>query len=39
MVAGGVIAEEFPARPGKACGYCGASRTCPARADGEQVYR
>lgn len=37
--ADGVIAEEFPARPGSACGYCGASRTCPARVDGEQVYR
>lgn len=38
VVAGGVIAEDFPARPGSACGYCGASRSCPAQADGEQVY-
>lgn len=38
-VAGGVIAEDFPARPGHACAYCAASRACPARPDGEQVYR
>ena len=36
-VADGVIAEGFPARPGLACGYCGASRACPARPDGQQV--
>ena len=36
-VAGAVIAERFPARPGRACNYCAASRACPGRPDGAQV--
>jgi len=33
----GVLAEEFPARPGSVCENCALSRCCPAQACGEQV--
>ncbi|MEP7054793.1 MAG: PD-(D/E)XK nuclease family protein, partial [Actinomycetota bacterium] len=36
-VADAMIAEEFPARPGKYCQLCTAARACPAQPEGEQV--
>ena len=38
-IAGGIAAEDWTPKPGKACGRCGVRLVCPAWPEGQEAYR